>query len=251
MNASPDPSLPPPSGPLSSASPAPAPLSVSAAKSELARWTAFAGPRLLHRGAPLAVALAVQAALRADPNASVLTFDDGTGRLIDLDLRGGAEDIAARLNTAPQGARASADAAEAPQTAGAPDASDPGTADAPARTPGRPKLGVVAREVTLLPRHWNWLAAQPGGASVTLRKLVDTARTAGGARERIRHAQASADRFMMAMAGDLPGYEDAARALYAGQHDRFLALTEGWPADLRDHSRRLAGPAFEGSEQGQ
>lgn len=225
MNAVPDTSSPPCGAPP--------------ATPGIAPWTAFAGTRLLHRGAPLEVALAVQAALRLDPNASVLTFDDGTGRLVDLDLRGNAEDIARRIGTAPRDA---GDAAEG---------GDLGTADAPARSPGRPKLGVVAREVTLLPRHWDWLAAQPGGASVTLRKLVDTARTASAGRDRIRHAQASADRFMMAMAGDLPGYEDVARALYAGQHERFVALTEGWPADLRDHSRRLAAPAFEGSEQGQ
>jgi uncharacterized protein len=197
-----------------------------------AHWTAFAGTRLLHRGSPLEVALAVQAALRHDPNASVLTFDDHQGRSVDLDLRGSAEDIAARL------ALQLCPPAEA-------EAASPLSADAHARSPGRPKLGVVAREVTLLPRHWDWLGAQPGGASVTLRRLVDTARTASTAQERIRPAQASADRFMIAMAGDLPGYEEVARALYAGQRERFNALTEPWPVDLREHSRRLAEPAFE------
>ncbi len=189
------------------------------------QWTAFAGTRLLARGTPLHVALAVQAALRGDPNTSALTFDDQTGRLVDLDLRGTADDIAARLVPAAGSA-------------------EPATTDAQARSPGRPKLGVVAREVTLLPRHWDWLAAQPGGASVTLRKLVDSARAASTHQERIRQAQASADRFMMAMAGNLPGYEEAARALYASQHARFTELTQAWPTDLRDHSRRLAEPAF-------
>lgn len=190
-----------------------------------ARWTAFAGTQLLVHGAPLDVALAVQAALKRDPNTSALTFDDQTGRLVDLDLRGTADDIAARL--AP------------PQ-----DDAGPAATDAQARSPGRPKLGVVAREVTLLPRHWDWLAAQPGGASVTLRKLVDSARTASAHQDRVRQAQASADRFMMAMAGNLPGYEEAARALYAGQRERFTELTHAWPTDLRDHSRRLAEPAL-------
>lgn len=194
-----------------------------------AHWTAFSGTRLLHRGTPFEVALAVQEALQCDPNANVLTFDDQVGRTVDLDLRGSADDIAARL---------------ALQLSPA-DAAGPSSADAQMRSPGRPKLGVVAREVTLLPRHWDWLGAQPGGASVTLRKLVDTARTASTAQDRIRQAQASADRFMMAMAGDLPGYEEVARALYAGQRERFNALTESWPIDLRDHSRRLAEPAFE------
>ena len=201
----------------------------------LPQWTAFDGIRLLSRGAPLDVATAVQAALKRDPNACVLTFDDQAGRVVDLDLRGGPQDIAERL--APH--LAPVDAAHA-QT----------DTDAQARSPGRPKLGVVAREVTLLPRHWDWLSAQPGGASVTLRKLVDTARNASGAQDRSRQAQARADRFMMAMAGNLPGYEEVARALYAGQRERFTELTQAWPDDLRDHSRRLADGAF-GSEQGQ
>lgn len=200
------------------------------------QWTAFDGIRLLSRGTPLAVATAVQAALKLDPNACVLTFDDQAGRVVDLDVRGGPEELSARL--APLLAPLDA-------TNTQPDADDNH-----ARSPGRPKLGVVAREVTLLPRHWDWLSAQPGGASVTLRKLVDTARNASGAQDRIRQAQARADRFMMAMAGNLPGYEEVARALYAGQQERFTELTQGWPDDLRDHSRRLADGAF-GSEQGQ
>jgi len=191
-----------------------------------AQWTAFAGTRLLARGVPLEVALTVQATLQGDPGTSALTFDDQTGCLVDLDLRGSADDIAARLLPPPVSHAESM------------------AADPQARSPGRPKLGVVAREVTLLPRHWDWLAAQPGGASVTLRKLVDTARAASTHQARIRQAQTSADRFMMAMAGNLPGYEDAARALYAGQRERFTELTQAWPTDLRDHSRRLAEPAF-------
>jgi hypothetical protein len=98
--------------------------------------------------------------------------------------------------------------------------------------------------VTLLPRHWDWLASQPGGASVTLRRLVDAARAVNGGRERISRAQQAADRFMSAMLGNQPGYEEASRALYAGDEGRFEALSEAWPTDLRDHARRLAGPAF-------
>ncbi|ALD92773.1 hypothetical protein CR3_3586 [Cupriavidus gilardii CR3] len=107
---------------------------------------------------------------------------------------------------------------------------------------------MVAREVTLLPRHWEWLAAQPGGASVTLRKLVEQARAQDGGRQAIREAQQAADRFMLAMLGNQPGYEDASRALYAGDGERFVMLTESWPRDLRDHVRRLAAAALQGSE---
>jgi hypothetical protein len=180
-------------------------------------FTAFAGERLLATGGKVEVALAVKAAAEADGTRTVLVFDDATGRQVDFDLRGTKEDIAARL--------------EAPEETGG-----------DARRAGRPKLGVVAREVTLLPRHWDWLGEQPGGASVTLRKLVDAARTSRAGQR--REAQAAADRFMGAMLGNQPGYEEASRALYAMDRARFIALTEPWPADLRDHARRLAAAAF-------
>ena len=75
---------------------------------------------------------------------------------------------------------------------------------------------MVAREVTLLPRHWEWLAQQSGGASVALRRLVDQARRGTEDKDRIRRAQEAAYRFMSAMAGNRPNFEDAIRALFAG-----------------------------------
>jgi hypothetical protein len=98
--------------------------------------------------------------------------------------------------------------------------------------------------VTLLPRHWDWLAAQPGGASVALRRLVEAARRDGDAAARRRRAGEAAFAFMTAMAGDRPGYEEAVRALFAGDGARFAAETAAWPADIRDHAALLAGPAF-------
>ncbi|MEO0363522.1 MAG: DUF2239 family protein, partial [Pseudomonadota bacterium] len=112
------------------------------------------------------------------------------------------------------------------------------------RRAGRPKLGVVAREVTLLPRHWDWLKEQRGGASAALRRLVEAAIRNPGPEERARRAQAAADKFMSVMLGDQPGYEEAARALYAGDGAAFGATVFGWPKDLRDHAARLAAPAF-------
>ncbi|MBZ6077054.1 DUF2239 family protein [Microvirga puerhi] len=187
-------------------------------------FTAFIGSRHLATGARLTVALAVKAALQADDTQTILIFDDATGSQIDFDLRGTDQEIAARLG--------------APE----PEPNEP-------KRQGRPKLGVVAREVTLLPRHWDWLAAQPGGASVTLRKLVDAARQSGVDRAAIRQAQQAADRFMMAMLGNQQGYEDAARALYAGDWQQFATMSESWPKDLRDHARRLAEPAFTTSNE--
>lgn len=177
---------------------------------------AFAGARRIARGDLQAVALAVKAALGAGAAAPVLVFDAETSAPVELDLRGTAEEVAARYASAVQPER---------------------------KGPGRPKLGVVAREVTLLPRHWEWLAAQPGGASITLRRLVEAARKAEDASP--RRAQEAAYRFMLAVGGDLAGYEEATRALFASDAGRFKELTAAWPADIRDHARELAAPAFE------
>ncbi|WP_321907470.1 DUF2239 family protein [Paraburkholderia sp. J11-2] len=199
--------------------------------------TAFAGTRLIARGAPLQVALAVKAELEREGNengAAVLVFDDRDARPVEFDLRGTKREIEARLV-----AQASSEQAAAALNAVDEEAQE----DAP-RGRGRPKLGVVAREVTLLPRHWDWLGAQPGGASVVLRRLVDSARHASEARERVRAAQEAAHRFMTALAGNLPNYEEALRALYAGERSRFEAANAPWPEDVRDYARELAQAAF-------
>lgn len=180
--------------------------------------TAFQGARRLATGPLPEVALAVKAALAADPAATVLTFDDATGKVIDLDLRGTADDVVARLCAR---------------------AATPPSPEKPGR--GRPKLGVVAREVTLLPRHWEWLATQPGGASPTLRRLVDAARRGDDGRTERQASQAAAYSFISAMAGNLDGFEEAARALFADDPARFATHTRTWPADIRAHAEMLMG----------
>lgn len=190
----------------------------------LPSYTAFDGHRRLASGPLATVALAARQAGDA-MSAAILIFDDATGRSIDLDLRGTADDIRARY-TPPPGDPSGA----AGEPAGAGEQ----------RGRGRPKLGVVSREVTLLPRHWEWLGAQPGGASVALRKLVEDARRTHAAADRRRDAQARAYHFMSAMAGDLPGFEEAARALYANDPARLAELIAGWPDDVRDHALALA-----------
>ncbi|WP_197338988.1 DUF2239 family protein [Ralstonia solanacearum] len=190
--------------------------------------TAFAGSRRLAAGSVQDVARAVRLHLDAHPEASVLVFDNATACPVEFDLRGTVDDVAARFD-----GTAGGDAhADAPEPSARP------------RGPGRPKLGVTAREVTLLPRHWDWLAAQPGGASVTLRKLVEAASRAAQSPDRRREAQEAAYRFMSAMAGDAPGFEEAARALFAADAARFATLTQPWPADVRDFARELARAAF-------
>ena len=108
--------------------------------------------------------------------------------------------------------------------------------------PGRPKLGVTPREVTLLPRHWDWLATQPGGASVALRKLVEEASRDPKSRQRQRRD--AVYRLATALVGNAPGYEEAMRALYAGQRDDFAAHIEAWPLDVRQVLEEMTAEAF-------
>ena len=190
-------------------------------------YIAFEQDHCIGAGDLRQVARAAKRLLDRRKDASIMVFDGTTSAPIDIDFRGSVDDVLARL----------------PETADAPAASDDAT-PAP-RGPGRPKLGVVAREVTLLPRHWEWLAQQSGGASVALRKLVDEARRTGEDKNRIRLAQEAAYRFMSVMAGNKPHFEDAIRALFAGEAARFEKLIAEWPADVRDHSARLAARAFD------
>lgn len=186
---------------------------------------AFSGHRSLGRGPLDQVALAAKTELDARFDATVLIFDDTTSEPVEVDFRGEPQDVLDRLAAA----MVVAQVAE-------------GTGER--RSPGRPKLGVVAREVTLLPRHWEWLSAQPGGASAAIRRLVEEARRNDGGAEVRRRAQEATFRFMNAVAGDLPGFEDAVRALYADDSEAFDAHVVGWPDDVRDHARRLAERAF-------
>jgi hypothetical protein len=186
-------------------------------------FTAFEGERRLASGPLDEVALAIK---HAGPQAvaPIVIFDDLTGRSLDLDLRGSDADVLARLARDSEPGKTSDAAAPTSEPRGR----------------GRPKLGVVAREVTLLPRHWEWLNAQPGGASVALRKLVEQARRASGDADRARAAREAAYHFMSAMAGNLPGFEEATRALFADDRRRMAGHIATWPADIRDHVVKLA-----------
>ncbi len=172
--------------------------------SRASRFAAFVGGARIAEGALADVATVAKRAQDEDPWAPIIAFDRETGEVADLDLRGAEQDVAARY----------------------------ARADKPAAGRGRPKLGVVAREVTLLPRHWDWLARQPGGASVTLRRLLDAARKSDSAANGAR-AEA-AYRFLSSVAGDLPGFEEAARVLFAGDRNALAARLAPWPPDIGD-----------------
>jgi hypothetical protein len=170
------------------------------------QYTAFEGFRKVSFGGAEEVARH----LKNRPQGEILVFEDATGRQVDS-LEAGAK----------------------PEAIAEDQALEP-------RGRGRPRLGVVAKEVTLLPRHWDWLNLQPGGASVALRKLVEEARRTSGDHDRIRAAQESAYRFMSAVAGNLPGFEESARALFAYDRRRFSEMIAAWPDDVRDYAVRLA-----------
>ena len=180
--------------------------------------TAFVGDALLSEGPLIDVALAVKEHAGHSQASSVLVFDDETGQVIDLDLRGGDSEIRERIDRTEDGA----------------------PAERPPSGRGRPNLGVVAREVTLLPRHWEWLAKQRGGASATLRRLIDEARKQEGHDENRNVATEASYRAMRALAGDREGFEEAARALFASDAHSFAAHIAKWPDDIQRYLRKLA-----------
>ncbi|MBT0670313.1 DUF2239 family protein [Novosphingobium profundi] len=174
--------------------------------------TAFRGHQVIARGTPERLVRELHKAREG-----ILVFDDTTGRVVDLDWR------LAQI------------------------AEEPGETPPPPRRRGRPRLGVTAREVTLLPRHWDWLALQPGGASQALRRLVEEARRADGGRTARRQAQERCYRVLSALGGDLPGFEEASRQLFAQDMAAFAQSLAAWPPDLRDYILGLSRPDSEPS----
>jgi hypothetical protein len=183
-------------------------------------FTAFAGQRRVATG----YIRSVLAAIKREPESGeqVLIFSDQSGAQHEFDLQGSEAEVLARVDADPAFA-----SNQTPARAG----------------PGRPRLGVVSREVSLLPRHWEWLERQPGGASASLRRLVENAKKSGLHSDRARDARYAAGKFMWGIAGDLPGFEEASRALYAKDQERLEELIAAWPEDIRAHVLQLTREA--------
>jgi hypothetical protein len=192
-------------------------------------FTSFDGWKRIANGNLEANVLAVKRAMESGSLSPLLTFNDQTGCVVEVDTRGTDAEALARLPKTSSNGRV--------KESGFAEADEPSFQS---RGRGRPKLGVIAREVTLLPRHWDWLSAQPGGASVALRKLVEAARRGTTIQEGRRVAQERAHQFISAMAGDMPGFEECTRALFAGDSNKLVELTSAWPGDVRDYALRLA-----------
>ena len=167
-------------------------------------YTAFAEHRLVATGSREDVLRATKKHLDRN-GAAVLIFEDSSGRQVDFDFRGSVDEVLARVR----------------------DAVKPG--------PGRPKLGVTSREISLLPRHWDWLENQPNGASAAIRRLVDDARRNETGIERGRHVRNAISKFLWSLAGDFPNFEEVARALHAREDSRLDGLMSAWPKDVRQH----------------
>lgn len=195
--------------------------------------TAFAGNRCIASGELDRVARQTKNAIDAGEQSTILIFNDATSEPIEIDFRGSLDDVRARIQSRFETGFSSSQTVETL------------TASGGSRGRGRPKLGVVSREITLLPRHWEWLNSQPGGASVAIRKLVETARRANSGKDRVRQSQDATYRFMSAMAGNLQSFEEATRALFAKDQQLFEEHMQTWPTDIRDHAKKLALPIFE------
>ncbi|MFZ4480461.1 MAG: DUF2239 family protein [Rhodoferax sp.] len=212
--------------------------------------TAFEGSRCIAQGELRHVALLAKAAFDRSPidgtPLPVLIFNDATSDVIEQDWRGTVSDFQRRFDRMAQEQAHAEPPVSTEAMAGAEAFAEAATQAPPLATrgPGRPRLGVVAREVTLLPRHWEWLGTQPGGASVALRKLVELARRAGEVKDRLRQASAVAYKFMSTMAGNEPGFEEASRALFAGDRTAFELQTANWPADVQAHLKKLLTDAI-------
>lgn len=185
-------------------------------------YTAFEGFQKLISADLEKVLLTVKRRLKANRDSSVLIFSDSTGKQMDFDLSGTDADVTDRhkiytMKTAP-----------------------------PQPTVGRPKLGVVPREISLLPSHWEWLNNQTGGASPTIRQLIDEKiKSSSTDRLKVKTSQEVTYKFLSALAGDLPNFEEAVRYLYRSDRKKFLEQVSGWHKDVVDHALRLAADAFD------
>jgi uncharacterized protein len=187
-------------------------------------YIVFAGTNLIARGQLAEVVQHGKALFDRDDVARIALYDDATGHPVDIDFTGTEAEVVAKLTTHPVVGPAR-----------------PGQAEK--KKPGRPRLGVVSREISLLPRHWRWLAAQRGGASAALRRLVDTARKNGAGEDQVRRAIDAAHRFMWDIAGDLPDFEEASRSLFDRDFDTFAIFIASWPPGIQEQLNRYISRA--------
>ncbi|MBN21814.1 MAG: hypothetical protein CL678_11090 [Bdellovibrionaceae bacterium] len=185
-------------------------------------YSAFDDKTLLVQGELDDVVIHIKKHLGKSENSSILIFSDSTGATIDFNFQGTKQDVLKRL-----------DMFRSPKQKSIPSG------------PGRPRLGVISREISLLPRHWEWLATQSGGASATLRRLVEEAQKKSSQQVSTKQIQERVYKVMSVLAGDLQGYEEALRALYKKDRKTFFSQIEIWPKDIKKYLKKIGKPIFE------
>jgi hypothetical protein len=190
--------------------------------SQVNKYSAFEDAKLLFQGELSDVVLKIKKYLGSDRNSAILIFSEDTGKLMDFNFQGTTQAVLKRLEVFTSAEQMN-----------------------PSSGPGRPRLGVVSREVSLLPRHWEWLAARSGGASATIRLLVEEAQKKSSTNPSIKQMQERVYRVMSVLAGDFHGYEEALRALYKRDRKSFVSRIETWPKDVQKYLNDLGKPVFE------
>lgn len=189
-------------------------------KSEEQRFIAFAGHHQIESGTIEQVAAQAKQYIDDGDTERIAIYNDLTGVIIDLDFRGTVDDVVKRLSDHPMLPREE-------------------TAEETPRGRGRPKLGVVPREVTLLPRHWEWLGKQRGGSSAAIRRLVDAERKRGRKSEERKEVIEAVHRFIWDIASNFDNFEEVSRALFAGETIKVTDLISGWPPDVQRQVSRM------------
>jgi hypothetical protein len=190
-------------------------------------YTAFENHQRIAQGTLIEIATAIKKRLGKASHGDAILFSDATGKVMEINFQGNLKTVLQRLAVF--------------QT----DTKNPETKNVETQPgPGRPKLGVVSREISLLPNQWEWLASQPGGASPVLRRLVDEARRKANTEPTPAQLQEKAYRFLSVIAGDLPLYEEALRALYQSDQKKFITAMKSWPEAISSYALALTGTLF-------
>lgn len=189
-------------------------------------YTAFDNTSIIAHGSLRDVILKTKKILGKSENSSFLIFSDSTGKTIDFNFQGTEKEILKRLEIFVSNSDEKIELAR----------------------PGRPKLGVISREISLLPRHWEWLATQSSGASSSIRNLIEDAIKKSTSKVSLKQQQEKVYRVMTTLAGDLDGYEEAIRSLYKRDRESFIKFTKGWSKDLRSYLEKLTNDVFEVEE---
>lgn len=198
-------------------------MSTANTPSEELTYAAFKKEKLIAEGDLKKVILKTKRELMRSPESAILIFSNETGKTMDFNFQGSENEVLSRLEVFLE-----------PKI----------EIDPKEKKVGRPSLGVISREVSLLPKHWEWLACQSGGASAEIRRLVEKAMKQTQAASTVKMAQEKTFRFLNTIAGNFPNFEEAIRSLYRRDLNAFEQIIKFWPVDIKDHALHLSKHAW-------